>query len=192
MRALPHYLAWMFGLAEAETQTTAAERDCLAHHAAGRRALVEIGVWHGVTTKRLRASMSGDGCLTAVDPFQPGRLGFSLAERIARREVDTIRNGRVRWIRDTGSAAARGHGMVDFIFIDGDHSEAGLLADWTAWHPLVLPGGIVALHDSRSTPTRQIDDAGSVIVTRRDIVPDPRFEVVACVDSLTVLRRRST
>jgi predicted O-methyltransferase YrrM len=191
MRALPHYIAWTVGLADAETQTTLAERDCLARHAAGRKALVEIGVWHGVTTKRLRASMPADGCLTAVDPFQPGRLGFSLAERIARSEVDTVKNGHVRWVRDTGAAAAHGHQMIDFIFIDGDHSEAGLLADWRAWHSLIRPGGIVALHDSRSTPTRQIDDAGSVIVTRRDIVPDPRFEVVECVDSLTVLRRRS-
>lgn len=190
MRALPHYVAWTLGLTGAETQTTPAERDCLARHAAGRKALVEIGVWHGVTSKRLRAAMSAHGCLTAVDPFQPGRLGFSFAERIARHEVNTVNNGNVRWVRDTGAAAAHGHGMIDFIFIDGDHSEAGLLADWTAWNPLVLAGGIVALHDSRSTAARQIDDAGSVIVTRRDIVPDPRFEVVECVDSLTVLRRR--
>jgi hypothetical protein len=48
----------------------------------------------------------------------------------------------------------------------------------------------VALHDSRSTPTRPIDDAGSVKVTSQVIRPDPRFAVVDEVDSLTVLRRR--
>jgi len=76
------------------------------------------------------------------------------------------------------------------VFIDGDHSEAGLLADWNAWSRLIEDGGIVALHDSRSTPTRPIDDAGSVKVTNRIILRDERFETVDAVDSLTVLRRR--
>ena len=191
MRALPHYIAWMFGLAEAETQTTAAERDCLAHHAAGRRTLVEIGVWHGVTTKRLRAAMHAKGVLSAVDPFPVGRLGFSVQQHIAHREVDSIANGQVAWLRTTGAAAARDHHSVDFVFIDGDHSEHGLLADWRAWSPLVEAGGIVALHDSRSTPDRPIDDAGSVKVTNDVILRDERFSVVDTVDSLTVLQRRA-
>lgn len=190
MRAVPHFLCWMVGLVEPETQTTPAERDCLARHATGRRALVEIGVWHGVTTKRLRAAMAADGRLTAVDPFPIGRLGFSVAERIAHREVRRIRNGHVSWMRTTGAEAAQSHGPIDFIFIDGDHSEAGLRADWRAWSALVVPGGIVALHDSRSTPERPIDGAGSVIVTATEIVPDTRFSVVETVDSLTVLTRR--
>lgn len=58
MRAFPHYVCWLLGIASAETQTTVAERDSLARHAAGRRRLVEIGVWHGVTTKHLRRVMA--------------------------------------------------------------------------------------------------------------------------------------
>jgi predicted O-methyltransferase YrrM len=92
-------------------------------------------------------------------------------------------------VRTTGAAAARDHQTVDFVFIDGDHSEHGLLADWQAWSPLVEPGGIVALHDSRSTLERPIDDAGSVKVTKEVILRDSRFSVVDTVDSLTVLRR---
>ncbi|HEY6507627.1 MAG TPA: class I SAM-dependent methyltransferase [Vicinamibacterales bacterium] len=190
MRVFTHYLAWAVGLAPAETQTTDAERDCLARHASGRRRLVEIGVWHGVTTRRLRSAMDRQGTLTAVDPFPAGQLGLSLQQRIAHREVRAVRNGHVTWSRTTGPEAARGHDPVDFVFIDGDHSEEGLLADWRAWSPLVEPGGIVALHDSRSTPARPIDDAGSVKVTRDVIRPDPRFIVVDEVDSLTVLQRQ--
>ncbi len=189
MKPLGHFVAWLVGLAEPETQTTAAERDCLARHAQGRRSLVEIGVWHGVTTKRLLSQMARDGCLTAVDPFPRGRLGFSIAKRIAHREVSSVKRGTVRWRRLTGDAAARAHEPVDFIFIDGDHSEAGLLGDWNAWKNLVLPNGIVALHDSRSTPQRPIDDAGSVRVTAQVITKDAAFEVIDVVDSLTVLRR---
>jgi predicted O-methyltransferase YrrM len=185
-----HYVAWLMGLAEAETQTTLRERDCLAVHAAGRKRLVEIGVWHGVTTARLRAAMDPSGELSAVDPFPSGRLGIHFQERIARRQLSRVPGGRVRWLKTTGAEAASGHHPVDFVFIDGDHSEAGLLADWRAWSDLVAQGGIVALHDSRSTPERPIDGAGSVKVTNAVILRDARFESVDAVDSLTVLRRR--
>ena len=191
MTVLAHYVAWKVGLASATTQTTVAERDCLAHHAAGRRRLVEIGVWHGVTTRRLRTVMHPLGVLSAVDPFPVGRLGFSVQQHIARHEVEGVENGSVVWLRTTGSAAAHDHAPVDFVFIDGDHSEEGLLADWRAWSSLVETGGVVALHDSRSTPERPIDDAGSVKVTNEVILRDQQFAVVDTVDSLTVLRRRS-
>jgi predicted O-methyltransferase YrrM len=190
MRVTAHFLAWSVGLADAETQTTERERACLASHATGRRRLVEIGVWHGVTTARLRAVMDPAGELSAVDPYHPGRFGLNLQERIAHREVSRVRGGRVRWLRMTSAAAARNHQPVDFLFIDGDHSEAGLLTDWDAWSGLVESGGVVALHDSRSTPERPIDDAGSVKVTRDVILRDPRFDHIEAVDSLTVLRRR--
>jgi len=36
---------------------------------------------------------------------------------------------------------------VDFLHIDGDHSEAGALKDWEMYSPLVRAGGIVAMHD---------------------------------------------
>jgi len=191
VKVLSHYIAWTIGLAPATTQTTTSERDCLARYAAGRRRVVEIGVWHGVTTKRLRSVMHPEGVLTAVDPFPVGRLGFSVQQQIARREVASVDNGEVAWLRTTGLAAARDHSTVDFVFIDGDHSEQGLLADWQAWSPLVEPGGVVALHDSRSTPERLIDDAGSVKVTNEVILRDARFAMVDAVDSLTVLRRRA-
>jgi cephalosporin hydroxylase len=36
---------------------------------------------------------------------------------------------------------------IDFLFIDGDHRVAGVLADWTNYYPLVRKGGLIALHD---------------------------------------------
>lgn len=194
MRVLTHFLLWRAGLAPAETQTTAIERDCLARHAAGRRCLVEIGVWHGVTTRRLRAAMAPDGVLYAVDPFPAGRLGWSLQRTIARREVAGVAGGRVEWVRLTGDQAGRAHlarggAPVDFLFLDGDHSYEGLEADWRAWSGVIARGGIVALHDSRPTPSRPIEDAGSVRYTRDVILRDVRFRVLDAVESLTVLER---
>ena len=135
LRVASHFLLWSVGLARAETQTSTAERAALSEAARGRRRLVEIGVWHGVTTARLRASMDPEGVLYAVDPFQPGRLGFSMQRVIAVREVGRIGGGKVHWVRLPGALAAEQilrEGPVDFIFIDGDHSYEGLRSDWEA------------------------------------------------------------
>lgn len=40
------------------------------------------------------------------------------------------------------------HGdRFDMLFIDGDHSYEGVMADWLLYSHLVAPGGIVAFHD---------------------------------------------
>jgi predicted O-methyltransferase YrrM len=166
----------------------------MARHATGRRRLVEVGVWHGVTTKRLRAAMPPDAELWAIDPYVRGRLGVSFPELIARREVSTVENGNVRWVRATGAEAAarfrrEAAGGADFVFIDGDHSWDGIRADWEAWSELVSPGGVVCLHDSRSSPERAIDDAGSVRYTKAVILQDPRYRRIDEVGSLTVMER---
>jgi predicted O-methyltransferase YrrM len=195
MQPLPHFVLWLLGLRSPETQTTARERAALSRLAAGQRRVVEIGVWHGVTTSVLRRSMASDGVLWAVDPFPPGRLLVSLQRPIARREVRRVRKGAVRWLRETGEQAAAtytrsGEPAVDLVFIDGDHSYEGLVSDWRAWSPLVAAGGVVALHDSRPTPERPIADAGSVRATSEIVLKDSRFELVEEVDSLTVVQRR--
>ena len=195
MRVITKFILWNLGLAKAETQTSDAERDCLARYAAEKKCLVEIGVWQGVTTCRLRAAMSAAGVIYGIDPYPKGRLGFSTHQVIAHKEVAKIPRGNIQWVRKTGAEAAReyaqaGGKRVDFVFIDGVHTYAGLKEDWEAWNPLVAPQGIVALHDSRSSSERFIEDAGSVIFTREVIMCDPRFEVVETVDTLTILQKR--
>jgi predicted O-methyltransferase YrrM len=39
-------------------------------------------------------------------------------------------------------------GMIDFLFIDGDHSYSAVLSDWLLYSPLVRPGGMVVFDDS--------------------------------------------
>jgi predicted O-methyltransferase YrrM len=195
VRVSVHLALWAVGLEKAETQTTVLERDCLARHALGKRCIVEIGVWHGVTTSRLRASMAPDGVLYAVDPFQPGRMGFSAQRLIARREVAKVSNGRVEWIRMTGAEAGHAHleagrPRPELVFIDGSHDLATVRSDWEAWSSLVTPGGVIALHDSRSTASRCIEGTGSVILTNEVVLRDERFRRVESIDSLTVVRRQ--
>ena len=46
---------------------------------------------------------------------------------------------------------------VDFLFIDGDHSYAGVKADFEAYGRLMAPDGIVAFHDIAFPPGGWID-----------------------------------
>jgi len=40
-----------------------------------------------------------------------------------------------------------GGGMIDLLFIDGDHRYEGVRKDFEMYSPLVRKGGIVAFHD---------------------------------------------
>jgi hypothetical protein len=183
-RWLRHRLGW----GPADTQTTAEERGCLMKYAAGKRSLVEIGVMHGVNTALLRSVMDPSGTITGIDPHPPGRLGVSFERWIALREVARYPRGRVvllrRWSHE---AVVSWSTPIDFLFVDGDHSWAGIDRDWRGWSRHVVPGGAVALHDSRSVLGRP--DLDSVRYTREVILVDPRFRLMDTVESLTVLER---
>jgi len=189
---LLHLVKWRLGLAPAEVWTTLAERDCLERHAAGKRRLAEIGVWHGGTSCRLRAAMAPDATLYAVDPYENGRLGFSIPRLVGMSEVGRIRNGRVVWVRKTGTEAGRTpeirRAPFDFVFIDDAQSDEMLRAEWETWSPLVQPGGIIALHDTQTMPGE--GEQSSVRFAREVVFADDRFDVLETVDSMTVLRRR--
>lgn len=51
-------------------------------------------------------------------------------------------------------------GQFDFIFIDGDHTLAGVTADFELYGSLVRPGGIIAFHDIMRDPARVPHHAG--------------------------------
>ncbi len=49
--------------------------------------------------------------------------------------------------------------QVDFLFIDGDHTEKGVEQDYNDYHHLVRPGGLIAFHDiveKQALPTNQV------------------------------------
>lgn len=187
-RNLIHWLGYLAGVTRPKTQTTIAERELLARCGHGKRSLIEIGVMHGVTTRLLRGAMAEDGCLTAIDPHPAGALGMSIERLIARREIGRVRRGRAVLLRAfSRDAAADWTTPIDFLFIDGDHSWAGIDRDWRDWSRHLVLGGIVALHDSRALPGRP--DLDSVRYTQDVILADPRFRQVDAVDSLTVLER---
>jgi predicted O-methyltransferase YrrM len=183
-----------------ETTLTAAEGELLARLAAGRRSVVEVGVYQGVTSARMAAAMAVEARLWLVDPFLPATrpehlLGFALNERIARRSVRRWRD-RVHFLRLSSlAAAARWEaeaGLVDLVFLDADHSYGAVLDDFMAWSALLAPDGLVAFHDSRRCPARPELDAATGPVRLVDEILDGQhgaWTFGAEADSIAVFRR---
>lgn len=74
---------------------------------------------------------------------------------------------------------ALGGRPVDFLFIDGDHTEAGVSQDYDDYRGFVRPGGLIAFHDiveRQPYPTNQVYPFWQRLVQQADteeIVNDP-------------------
>ena len=146
------------GLIPPRTMHSADDAAVLRSVAAGRRRVVEVGVYEGSSAVVLCEVLDPEAELHLIDPFGEHRwalpAGWGATEGASRRVVERARRRshgpRVTWHVDYSAAvAARWTGPVDLVFIDGDHSEAGVRADWDGWHGFVEPGGAVLFHDAR-------------------------------------------
>jgi predicted O-methyltransferase YrrM len=191
---LLHPVFALLGLRPIFGQHTHAEDVALREWATGRSRLVEIGVAEGASAVTLRRVMSPVGSLWLIDPFHLSRLQpFNAMKYVAHRAVNDVNNGRVVWVTKFSFEAAKDWiDQIDFLFIDGDHSETGVQRDWDDWHKYVIPGGIVAFHDATIFqggwpqpnwgPVRVVDK-----LFRSQ--PLPGWRIVHEVDSLVVIQR---
>jgi hypothetical protein len=147
---LRHPVFALLGLRPILGQHTHAEDAALREWATGRSKLVEIGVAEGASAVTFRRVMSPQGNLWLIDPFHLSRLQrINVMERVAHRAVNYIDNGHVVWITKFSFEAVKDWAdQIDFLFLDGDHSEPGVQRDWDDWHQYVIPGGVVAFHDA--------------------------------------------
>lgn len=141
--------AWL-GLRPALAQHTAAEHASMKRWASGRSSMIEIGVAEGVSAMALRESMAENGTLYLVDPFHLSRIPLlNFTKRAAHRAVESCNQGSVVWIEKFSHEAAKSWMKpLDFLLIDGDHSDKAVEQDWNDWSPFVQPGGIVIFHDA--------------------------------------------
>jgi predicted O-methyltransferase YrrM len=138
----------------------------------GNGRVVELGAYQGRSTIVLaaaRASRDLSPILT-VDTFhgspenQPGARHHDPSLLDAEGRVDTLpaflsnidrhdlTPGIEIWRMTTAEGAAQFKGQIGLLFVDADHSYAGVDADLRAWLPYVLPGGVVVLHDVGDWP----------------------------------------
>ena len=190
--AVLHFIKCILGLESPHSQTTKAEQEAIAKYARVAKSAVEIGVYEGVNTVIIANQLAVSGKLFAIDPFFKGRLGICYHEQIAKHQVNkNSLTTKVQFISKLSFDANYDvPNELDFIFIDGDHSLEGIKKDWELFSIKVKKGGIIALHDT-SIPSHDssVGNLGSYIYFQSDIKYDQRFETIATVDSLNILKR---
>jgi predicted O-methyltransferase YrrM len=164
-----------------DTAVTSLQVDCLlkalaaTEHLSGT-AVVEIGAYRGATSKLLAAKTTRP--FIAVDPF----IGYGGWETdMAALHAATRDLANVKHLRQTSGQAAREWAgpSISFVFIDAVHDYVNTRHDLEAWAALMVPGGLIAAHD-----TDNLQFAG----TRRAVYEaSKRFGVYLHAHDLTIL-----
>jgi predicted O-methyltransferase YrrM len=120
--------------------------------------VLEIGTGRGGTLFLLTRIAAPDAVLVSIDLSSPDDLRFGGADLSRRKrlfEAFALDEQRVQVLLadshlvDTREQVTRifDGGQVDLLFIDGDHTTAGVSRDFELYKDLVRPGGLVAFHD---------------------------------------------
>lgn len=192
MAASIHYFKFLLGLDNAYTQTTAIEQQTLAKYVKPYKTIVEIGVFEGVNTVLLANNIAADARVYGIDPFFKGKMGICWQKQIA---LSNIKKNKVEpkviLIEELSDTAyQKVPTPPDFIFIDGDHSLKGIQTDWKIYGDLVVPGGIVALHDTSSPPHLPRKQGMPSVKYFQDVIQhDKRFKLLESIDSLNIMQK---
>jgi predicted O-methyltransferase YrrM len=116
------------------------------------RTVLEIGTAGGGTLFLFSAVAADDATLISVD--LPPPAGYPRDRWLLYRAFGRLRQ-RVLLLRSDSHDPSTlrlvtkqlRNRPLDFLFIDGDHSAAGVARDYEMYGPLVRPGGIIAIHD---------------------------------------------
>jgi GT2 family glycosyltransferase/predicted O-methyltransferase YrrM len=119
------------------------------------RVVVEIGSRGGGTIYCWAQASPTDATLVSIDlPGGPFGGGYSeehvAAMQASLRPGQSLKCLRADWHAPETRAALVEHlagRPVDFLFIDGDHSYAGVKQDYEMYAPLVRKGGLIGFHD---------------------------------------------
>lgn len=125
------------------------------------KTVLEIGTFKGGTLYMWCQAAADDATVVAVDyPMGEWTHPFSWRRRFFYRHFAKSPGQHLHFIGadshapstlERVKAALRGR-QVDFLFIDGDHSYAGVKQDFEMYAPLVAKGGVIAFHDIQVRP----------------------------------------
>lgn len=106
------------------------------------RRIVEIGVHRGGFVETMRQAFP-DAIVVGVD------IDFSKLEFTDFYALSG--DSHLPSMREAVNDILKGQ-PIDFLFIDGDHTAPGVLADFEIYSPLVRSGGLIAFHDIMRRP----------------------------------------
>jgi predicted O-methyltransferase YrrM len=148
----------------------------------GCRRILEIGTQHGGSLFLLAHVADPEALLVSVD-LPHGEFGGGypcwrapLYRRFgqARQRIELIRGDSHADATRARVADVLGGELLDFLFIDGDHTYDGVKRDFELYRDLVRPGGLVAFHDI--TPGSAEGDGAQEVETSRLLSGEvPRF-----------------
>ena len=161
----------------------------MAKKAPERGAVVEIGSWKGKSTIWLaKGSKSGNKAkVYAIDPHNGSHehretYGEAKTFRDFKRNIENARCGDlvIPIVKTSEEAAKEWDKPVGFLFIDGAHEYESVKLDFELWHPHVIEGGVVALHDTTGDQSE-----GPKKVVEEFIYHSGNFKDIGFVDSIT-------
>lgn len=159
--------------------------------------VVEVGCWQGYSTSFLATAArdSHNGMLHAIDHFR-GNAGKEQFYVVDRTDLSDLREGFESNLRRLGvwdsvhlldmpneEAVRHLEGVgVRMLFIDADHSKAGVEKDIRLFFPLVSPGGLVVFDDFSAHFPGLVEAVDRLIKTQH-------LERVCCYQNTLVLRK---
>ncbi len=111
-------------------------------------AAIEIGTGNGGTFYMLCKASRSNAVLVTIDPENDWKRAALL--RCCSKHgqnIHVIRGNSQDQKTIQQVMRVLGSRRLDFLFIDGDHSSAGVTGDFELYSKLVRPGGIIAMHD---------------------------------------------
>jgi len=155
--------------------------------------IVEIGSFHGRSTIAMAiGSQAGNkAAVYAVDPYLQfvGPLGGTFGPQdkagLLKNLILTGTAAAV-WLLQLPSiqAASSWQEPIALLWIDGDHNYEGVKADFEAWTPWVIPGGVIAFHDS-------LDPHLGPHKFIKEIITTGTFEQIVVVGKITLIKKVS-
>jgi hypothetical protein len=150
--------------------------------------IVEVGSYRGRSTAALAAGARPSGvAVYAIEPHEPftgilgGQFGPEDRKQFFRNMLRSRSTDEVRLVNLSSEIVAQGwQKPVGLLWLDGDHSYAGVRRDFEAWEPHLSDAVTVALHDSNQPSIQRFLGELTAI----------GWEAVKRVDLITVIKRR--
>lgn len=155
----------------------------------GTGEIVEIGSWKGRSTIILAhgSKEAGREKVHAIDHFK-GDPECGPMEGEAE-FLNNVKNAGVSdWVvpmvmssEEAAALWAKKPKPIRLLWIDGSHAYEDVKRDFLLWEPFVVPGGIIAMHDTFWKDPRK--------VVRENILSSGRFSNIGFVDSITFTKK---
>lgn len=153
------------------------------------RTVVEIGSFNGASTSLMADQLRqlDTGKIYAIDLFSQSTEGKGHGGDYWK-IFDKTMQPYTGWFEkvEGDSKTVPWDRPIDFLFIDGDHSEAGVSADIHKYTPFVKVGGCVFLHDYLDNPERT--NLVKTVVDRT-LRRDPAYRLLGQVGSVIAFKK---